>query len=34
VHDPFGYDWSIGHSLEVLEPAEMQRRYTEMLKRA
>ena len=34
VRDPFGYDWSIGHSLEALEPAEMQRRYTEMLKRA
>jgi PhnB protein len=31
VRDPFGYDWLIGHSIEVVEPAEMQRRYTEML---
>lgn len=28
VRDPFGYDWSIGHSIEALEPEEMQRRYT------
>lgn len=28
VRDPFGYDWMIGHSIEVVEPAEMQRRYT------
>ena len=34
VRDPFGYDWLIGHSIEALEPAEMQRRYTEMLKGA
>ena len=34
VRDPFGYDWLIGHSIEAVEPAEMQRRYTEMLKRA
>jgi uncharacterized glyoxalase superfamily protein PhnB len=34
VRDPFGYDWLIGHSIEVVEPAEMQRRYTEMLKSA
>ena len=27
VRDPFGYDWLIGHSLEQVEPAEMQRRY-------
>jgi PhnB protein len=33
VRDPFGYDWSIGHSIEAVEPAEMQRRYTEMLSR-
>jgi uncharacterized glyoxalase superfamily protein PhnB len=32
VRDPFGYDWLIGHSIEAVEPAEMQRRYTEMLK--
>lgn len=27
VRDPFGYDWLIGHSIEEVEPAEMQRRY-------
>ncbi|MEQ9329996.1 VOC family protein [Thalassobaculum sp.] len=27
VRDPFGYDWMIGHSIEEVEPAEMQRRY-------
>ena len=32
VRDPFGYDWLIGHAIEAVEPAEMQRRYTEMLK--
>ena len=31
IRDPFGYDWMIGHSIEAVEPAEMQRRYTEML---
>jgi PhnB protein len=31
VRDPFGYDWMIGHSIEQVEPGEMQRRYTEML---
>jgi uncharacterized glyoxalase superfamily protein PhnB len=30
VRDPFGYDWMIGHSIEAVEPAEMQRRYTAM----
>ena len=34
VKDPFGYDWLIGHSIEAVEPAEMQRRYTEMFKSA
>ena len=28
LRDPFGYDWLIGHSIETVEPAEMQRRYT------
>ncbi|TWT05988.1 VOC family protein [Reyranella sp. CPCC 100927] len=28
VRDPFGYDWLIGHTLEQVEPDEMQRRYT------
>ena len=31
VRDPFGYDWMIGHSIEAVEPAEMQRRYSAML---
>lgn len=31
IRDPFGYDWMIGHSIEAVEPAEMQRRYTDML---
>lgn len=31
VRDPFGYDWMIGHSIEEVEPEEMQRRYTEMM---
>jgi uncharacterized glyoxalase superfamily protein PhnB len=32
IHDPFGHRWNIGHSIEEVSPAEMQRRYTEMLK--
>jgi PhnB protein len=31
-HDPFGYRWNVGHQIEELSPAEMQRRYTEMMK--
>lgn len=31
VRDPFGYDWLIGHAIEEVTPAEMQRRYTAML---
>jgi uncharacterized glyoxalase superfamily protein PhnB len=31
VRDPFGYDWMIGHSIEQVEPEEMQRRYTELM---
>jgi PhnB protein len=31
LRDPFGYDWLIGHSIEAIEPEEMQRRYTAML---
>ena len=26
VRDPFGYDWMIGHSIEEIDPDEMQRR--------
>ena len=28
VRDPYGHRWLIGHSIEDVEPAEMQRRYT------
>jgi PhnB protein len=31
IRDPFGYEWSIGHSIEELTPAEMQRRYEELM---
>jgi PhnB protein len=31
VRDPFGYDWMIGHSIEEVDPDEMQRRYTRIL---
>lgn len=31
VRDPFGYHWLIGHSLEEVEPAEMQSRYSSMM---
>lgn len=27
VRDPFGHEWMVGHSIEALEPEEMQRRY-------
>jgi PhnB protein len=27
VRDPFGHRWMIGHSIEEVTPAEMQRRY-------
>lgn len=27
VRDPFGHEWNIGHEIEKVEPAEMQRRY-------
>ena len=31
VRDPFGYRWSIGHSIEDVSPEEMQRRYTKAM---
>jgi uncharacterized glyoxalase superfamily protein PhnB len=31
VRCPFGHRWLIGHHIEDVEPAEMQRRYTAML---
>lgn len=32
IRDPFGHEWLIGHELEKVTPAEMQRRYTAMMK--
>lgn len=32
IRDPFGHRWNIGHSIEDVSPAEMQRRYTETIK--
>ena len=34
VRDPFGYDWMPGHSIEEVEPAEMQRRYDALMKQS
>jgi PhnB protein len=31
VRDPFGHTWLLGHSIEKVSPAEMQRRYTELM---
>lgn len=31
VRDPFGHEWLIGHSLEDVDPEEMQRRYTRLM---
>ena len=31
VRDPFGHRWNIGHSIEQMEPQEMQRRYDALL---
>ncbi|HEY9066822.1 MAG TPA: VOC family protein [Burkholderiaceae bacterium] len=31
VRCPFGTTWLIGHSIEALDPAEMQRRYTALM---
>lgn len=31
LRDPFGHEWLIGHSIEKVEPEEMQRRYTAMM---
>ena len=32
VRDPFGHEWMLGHSIEDVTPAEMQRRYDELMK--
>ncbi len=29
--DPFGHTWMVGHELEAMEPAEMQRRWNAMM---
>ena len=34
IRDPWGHRWNIGHSIEKVEPAEMQRRYTELMKQS
>jgi len=31
LRDPFGHAWLLGHSIEKVEPEEMQRRYTAMM---
>jgi uncharacterized glyoxalase superfamily protein PhnB len=31
IRDPFGYEWSVGHSIEDVTPAEMQRRYEALM---
>jgi PhnB protein len=31
LRDPFGHAWLLGHSIEKLEPEEMQRRYTALM---
>jgi PhnB protein len=30
LRDPFGHTWLLGHSIEAVSPAEMQRRYDAM----
>lgn len=30
IRDPFGHEWLLGHSIEVLTPEEMQRRWDAM----
>ncbi len=32
VRDPFGHEWLVGHLIEDVTPAEMQRRYDEIMK--
>ena len=33
LRDPFGHSWMLGHQIEEVTPAEMQRRYDAMFKR-
>ena len=30
LRDPFGHEWLLGHTIEVVSPEEMQRRFTAM----
>jgi PhnB protein len=34
IIDPFGHRWNIGHSIEAVDPSEMQKRYTTLKKEA
>jgi PhnB protein len=34
IRDPFGHRWNIGHHIEDVTPAEMQRRYDALFNRA
>jgi uncharacterized glyoxalase superfamily protein PhnB len=34
VRDPFGHRWNIGHQIEEVSAEEMQRRYTELMKKS
>jgi len=31
VRDPFGHEWNVGHTIEKVEPTEMQRRYSALM---
>ena len=32
IRDPFGHEWLVGHAIEEVSPAEMQRRYTALFR--
>lgn len=32
VRDPFGHEWNIGHEIESVSTAEMQRRYDALMR--
>lgn len=31
IIDPFGHRWNIGHSIEAVDPVEMQKRFTKLM---
>jgi PhnB protein len=33
IRDPFGHEWLVGHQIEEVAPAEMQRRYTALFEK-